>query len=84
MITKEKKRNPVELKSLGWLDSLSLWSLIMDQVQHKFVDVGGLKLHVAEIGTGQKPTLIQSNLFKNQTQTPFDHSLLNFENFLRS
>ncbi|XP_028775551.1 uncharacterized protein LOC114732438 [Neltuma alba] len=26
----------------------------MDQIQHKFVDVGGLKLHVAEIGTGPK------------------------------
>ncbi|XP_054804191.1 uncharacterized protein LOC129307293 [Prosopis cineraria] len=24
----------------------------MDQIQHKFVDVGGLKLHVADIGTG--------------------------------
>ncbi|KAK4589992.1 hypothetical protein RGQ29_020532 [Quercus rubra] len=29
----------------------------MDQVQHKFVDVGGLKLHVAEIGTGPNVVL---------------------------
>ncbi|KAI9121487.1 hypothetical protein K1719_008520 [Acacia pycnantha] len=29
----------------------------MDQIQHKFVDVGGLKLHVADIGTGPNVVL---------------------------
>jgi hypothetical protein len=28
----------------------------MDQIQHKFVQVQGLKLHVAEIGAGKNPT----------------------------
>ena len=51
----------------------------MDQVQHKFVDVGGLKLHVAEIGTGQKETKNLIHL-KNQThmRLPFDHSFVTF------
>ncbi|KAF5185484.1 Ab hydrolase superfamily protein yfhm, partial [Thalictrum thalictroides] len=26
----------------------------MDQIQHKYVDIRGLKLHIAEIGTGDK------------------------------
>ncbi|PIA28357.1 hypothetical protein AQUCO_07100023v1 [Aquilegia coerulea] len=29
----------------------------MDQIQHKYVDINGLKLHVAEIGTGDKVVL---------------------------
>lgn len=29
----------------------------MDQIQHKFLDVNGLKLHVAETGTGDKTVL---------------------------
>ncbi|KAK7400539.1 hypothetical protein VNO78_11748 [Psophocarpus tetragonolobus] len=29
----------------------------MDRIQHKFVDVGGMKLHVAQIGTGENVVL---------------------------
>ncbi|KAK9268146.1 hypothetical protein L1049_010587 [Liquidambar formosana] len=29
----------------------------MDQIEHKFIDIGGLKLHVAEIGTGPSVVL---------------------------
>lgn len=38
----------------------ALCSLKMDQIQHKYVDSNGVKIHIAEIGTG--PQLSNHNV----------------------
>ena len=45
-----------------------LWKKSMDQIQHKFVQVQGLKHHVAEIGAGKNP-IHSSQHFCHETIT---------------
>lgn len=48
----------------------------MDEIQHKFVEVDGLKLHVAEIGTGKNPLL--TSPLTPQIHTPSSpHKIIN-------
>lgn len=34
----------------------------MEQIQHQYVEVSGLKLHVAELGTGEEQTLCSDTI----------------------
>ncbi|KAF8413909.1 hypothetical protein HHK36_001905 [Tetracentron sinense] len=43
---------PRQGKFLSWFCILLFLSRSMDQIQHKYIDIRGLKLHVAEAGTG--------------------------------
>ncbi|XP_056175708.1 uncharacterized protein LOC115686596 isoform X2 [Syzygium oleosum] len=43
----------------------------MDQIQHKFIEVQDLKLHVAEIGSGHQPYMLESSeVFKSIKHMP--------------